>query len=400
MSSATDGEPVDERGLDPARRGRGRMRPWRRKDEHIPETGELDADDIEEFIRRSNAMADEGEPTPVDFLTDDLPDEDAAPDDAGPHEDIASRVASRPKAEQTGEYDEFAPEGDDSVDWGSFVVPDPLAPVGDTPSPAEERAARAEQTPEAAVEPTAEEPIDWGAIVSPTPEPEPAEAPTTDVDAARKVIADALDIGFAEPLPDAAPQRKLWPRRKGDVVVPRLTHAELAFEAERQTLDREHTEAVATLAAQLRRDAEMAAAEQAAERIAAEEAAHRATRAREEADRLAAEQATLAGQASEARKEAEELARRAATAREEAEDAARRTAELAGAESARREEAERHAQDQADRAARAHAERLEAEAYASQQAALAAEATSARQEAEYAAEEFAAIARRAHEERA
>ncbi|MFB9764785.1 hypothetical protein ACFFOS_10360, partial [Nocardioides kongjuensis] len=129
MSSVTDGEPGPEDSrLTESRSGRGRGRRgmlWRRHDEDVPAVGELDADDIQELLRRSNTSV----PLEVEV------DEPTAVAEEAPYDDIASRVGSR-----TGALPD--PGDVDDVDWGSMVephTPDDLDSVDSDDAPGSDR---------------------------------------------------------------------------------------------------------------------------------------------------------------------------------------------------------------------------------------------------------------------
>src|SRR5688500_4479743 len=99
MSSATDNEPApeEERGLESARRGRGRRLPWKRKEDDAPELGELDADDVNAFMRLSAAAEDDA--VEADVVAAEPPSEDEDEESVDVPEDLAVRVASRARPE-------------------------------------------------------------------------------------------------------------------------------------------------------------------------------------------------------------------------------------------------------------------------------------------------------------
>ncbi|HVK28904.1 MAG TPA: hypothetical protein VM575_11215, partial [Nocardioides sp.] len=329
--------------------------------------GTIVGDDWSAIISRATR------PAAADPLTDPLLDplEDESVDrsaDDSPVESLGESVAEV----------EEPPAPDPLTD----PLPDPLTDPYDhlfvaDETPGVEEVPAAEELGTGAEEPVAEEP----AAPAPAARATPGDHHTTDEEAGQRVIAAAVDGGFAEPTPVPAPKGLARLRRRnspgsaprpearplqefiepplleeripdvdGPPEIPRrpaevLAQARAEIEAELAPAvdpDEATTEGVteapanadvvAALAARMRRDAELAAAEQAAERYAAEEAAQRAHEARAEADRLAQEQAQTAETAHRARAAAEELARAEAAAREAAERAARERAELADAE--------------------------------------------------------------------
>ena len=94
--------------------------------------------DLEAFIRRSAAEAGDDE-AGDDEPAGDLPEADLGEADNDlPFEDIASRVRAGRSPPQ--EYDEFALEGDDAVDWSSLRGPATTSTrraTTDTPRPRE-----------------------------------------------------------------------------------------------------------------------------------------------------------------------------------------------------------------------------------------------------------------------
>ncbi|MDN5746020.1 MAG: hypothetical protein L0H31_12965, partial [Nocardioidaceae bacterium] len=462
MSSVTNDEPDPEGSrLDESRRERGKGRrglSWRRRDNDPPEVAELAPDDVEELLRRSHTAAgaqpatDQREDSPATL--NDLRAADQSHDDT---DDTAP--ATQGNRRSRGEL----LEGDGEI---AALVGHRNAEAADEPEPGPkpgpEPGAKTEHEVESDAEASAEgEPgdevesgLESGAQIGDADHIEatstdqaaetndPARLESGDEVAGQRVIAAAVDGGFAEPYPAPAPRGLARLRRRTgpasaarpdakplpesleppmleepipDIDRPHetplrpaevLAHARAEIEAElapaETTADGEppaNAEVVAALAARLRRDAELAAAQQAAERFAAEEAAQLASQARAEADRLAHEQADAATQAHRARTEAEQLALTEASAREAAERAARERAQAADGLAAKREAAELHAVEQAERAAAAHSEREAAEARAREQADLAATAAQARRTAEADARSYAAAAQQAHEER-
>ncbi|MCG8152548.1 hypothetical protein GUY44_18830, partial [Pimelobacter simplex] len=233
--------------------------------------------------------------------------------------------------------EEPAEVADESHDWAAVISRSTSRPFGDAHGlAAPEPELAAEPAAEPDLDPlTSETWIIEEAEPQPEPQADPATAELpdqrrTDEEAGQRVIADAFDGGFAEPTPVAQPKGLARLRRRpgGSSAAPRpearplqefvepplldepiphidqapevprrpsevLAHARAEIEAELvesappaasdesagaepEVVVPDNAEVVAALAARLRRDAELAAAEQAAERAAAEEAAQRA----------------------------------------------------------------------------------------------------------------------------
>ncbi|WP_367920381.1 hypothetical protein, partial [Nocardioides ginsengisoli] len=250
MSSVTDGEPEHEGSeLADARPGRGRGRRgrlWGRKDDDLPIVGDLDADEVAELLRRSNtSLSPETEPlaeADADRWSDVIdrslgrplatidPEEfEAAPPASedptlrGTLTDRMERMrvetpaddsdaADAAEAQPEIETDEVTPE-----DWTSVITRATSRPFGDTlgiRAPEEPAAAAPETEPENEPEVEAE--------VEPEVEAEPVaearhELPdqrSTAEEAGQRVIAAAVDAGFAEPTPVVAPKGLARLRRK------------------------------------------------------------------------------------------------------------------------------------------------------------------------------------------
>lgn len=425
MSSASDGEPRSEDPrLSDARRGRGRGRRgrlWRRHDDELPVVGGFEPDEVEALLRLGSTT-EASDRRPEDAVAEDP----AEPRSSDRTDSISSRVGGRSGHAPT------RPADADDVNWGALVtpgeddrppVPEP-ADLGPETSDAADEWARlidrsAGRSAEAPDEPAAEEarrqttaadqarggsdedraeaPTDAPALVpdedpaadeieaateqaTPEREPDGPERHRSEESAEERVIADAVEGGFAAPFPALQPKGlgrlrrratgagslpKLHPRSGPEFVdapmleepIPDLDRptevpkrpADVLAHSRTEDEPLPDAEVVAALAARTRRDAELAAAEQAAERIAAEEAAQRASEARAAAEERAREMAEAA----------------AVSAAEHAELARRLQAELVEIQQQALEQARARVAAEAAAAAQAHA-RAEAEARAAE----------------------------------
>ncbi|HYG92193.1 MAG TPA: hypothetical protein VD859_01290, partial [Nocardioides sp.] len=228
MSSITHGasSPDGDEGGG-ARRGRG----WRRGRDRDPdptaETPEdvvgLDEDEVESLILRSIAA---GREDAVDG------DVDAAP---AADEDIASKVSARSRQDHEPALtvgntrpsppaaSEASSDEDVEIDWSAVVSP-VERPRSVEPEEDVEAVASEAEPETAPLGGTYDEPMDVRAELLGTRDPIAAAEPAASVDApvgeasrddeaARRVIAQALEAGFSEPVP-TEPKRRLFGRRR------------------------------------------------------------------------------------------------------------------------------------------------------------------------------------------